>query len=324
MRSLTIFLLLLSIVGDAWGAQGRATVYLDGAIVEQELHVKKGYVELPLPATMQEGSLRLKASGKGRIARVEVVKARSDRRRERELARLTEQKGQLRDRLRGLEVKEEIFTASAKSQSSKSPRRTKNNPEPLTALRQGTDYAISQLESVYRSRRRTEAELKEIEERLRALQGDSPAGKARIWITGQKGLLVAAWRDNALKFRPVYEFHLDGGGRVAVDMAAELDGRCDAAQVRGMPHLVADPPQALPPFKPLTLQLHRIRSGSFSLIKESFNPEPLPQLSFVYRNDTSQKLPPGVAVCYRGGAYLGSTTFSGALPGEEHEVVCGR
>ena len=67
--------------------------------------------------------------------------------------------------MQALEAKETVFKAAAKSQSGKAPRKTKTNPDPLAGVRQATEYAIAQLESVYRARRMAESDLNSVEAR---------------------------------------------------------------------------------------------------------------------------------------------------------------
>ncbi len=69
------------------------------------------------------------------------------------MAKLAYRRDALGDRLKALNAREAIFKSAAKSQSGKAPRKSKTNTEPLTAVRQGTEFAIAQLENVYHARR---------------------------------------------------------------------------------------------------------------------------------------------------------------------------
>ncbi len=324
MRSLTIILLLLLSAANGWGATTRATIFLDGAIVEREIQVSRRYLELALPATMQSGSLRVRYEGKGSLSRVEIGKAKPDRRREKELLRLTGQREQLRDRLRVLAVKEDIFAAAAKSQSSKTPRKTKNDPDPLASIRQGSDFALAQLETVYKSRRRTEAELKGVDERFSLLNNERPVSLARIWLTGQSGRLIISWQDNGLHLRPVYEYHLSGADRLDMQIAAELSSEPDLDESRLILSRISDPSAQLPPFRQAVRGVQKISREILPLLQERFSPTPLPSLSFTYRNSTGKKLPAGIAACYRQGVYLGAASSGELSTGGEQEVSCGR
>ena len=176
MRGISAFLALLLLAAQAEAAGRSVTFYLDTALIEGAATAAKGPLVLTLPAGMQKGSLRIRPVGVNRIARVELAPARPSRRLEQELVLLGERKELLEDRLKAQDTREEIFLAAAKSQSGKAPRKSKTNPEPLTTIRQGTDFAIAQLEGVYRARRKARHELKVVEEKLAALRNQGNVG----------------------------------------------------------------------------------------------------------------------------------------------------
>ncbi|HZV81605.1 MAG TPA: hypothetical protein VFF53_05500, partial [Geobacteraceae bacterium] len=160
------------------------SLYLDGAVVERNEIAKNGYLELFLPASVRADSLRIMPVGPTQIIRVQVVPKQPSGKAEKELIAITKQQELLQDRLKALSIKEDIFRSAAKSQSAKAPRRTKANPEPLAAIRQGTDYAISQLETVFQLQRKTNRELKQLDEKKAKLAKDEQAGGsvARVWV----------------------------------------------------------------------------------------------------------------------------------------------
>ncbi|HEY5973154.1 MAG TPA: hypothetical protein VIU41_00290, partial [Geobacteraceae bacterium] len=166
MRRISVIILLLLLAVPHLASARTVTIYLDGAIVEEEVTARKGYLELALPAGLAAGSLRLKPVGEGRLRRVVMVPGKPDRKLDKELTSLNERRDLLKDRMRALSTREEIFKGAAKSQSGKAPRRSKTNPAPLSTIKQGTDYALAQLEEVYTARRRTEKELRGLDERL--------------------------------------------------------------------------------------------------------------------------------------------------------------
>ena len=49
---------------------------LNGAVVEREAIAAKGSIEIPLPASLIEGSLRIRPDGGTSIQRVDIVSAR--------------------------------------------------------------------------------------------------------------------------------------------------------------------------------------------------------------------------------------------------------
>ena len=159
MRVLIVIVAVFLVAGTAAAAEKRVILFLDGARVEESHSAKGGYLEIPLPAGLKPGSLRLAPRAATRIERVETVPARLPLQVERELARLIERRERLQARLQALKTREGIFTAAAKAQSGKAPRKTKSNPEPLQNIRKGTDFALAQLEEVYSVRRSVEKEL---------------------------------------------------------------------------------------------------------------------------------------------------------------------
>ena len=82
--------------------------------------------------------------------------------------------------LQALATREEIFKSAAKSQGGKAPRKSKANPDPMQAIRQGTEFAIAQLEAVYTSRRRTEQEIRRIDSRIAAAKNQWPPGRKTL------------------------------------------------------------------------------------------------------------------------------------------------
>ena len=182
-----VLLLLFLHAAPLSAAAKSVTLYLDGAKVEQEGRGARGYLEVRLPPSVRAGSLRVKPLGGGRVLRVEVVPAGEEPRVVREKSRLEERRGELTDRLKALSLRERIFEAALKSQSSKTPRRSRNNPDPLGALRRGTAFAAGELEGVYRERRRCRGALAAVEGALAA--AGSRGGTARVWLSGGRARL---------------------------------------------------------------------------------------------------------------------------------------
>ena len=60
---LTLCLLAVSPLADAVAGGKTVTFYLDGTRVEQELSVDNSVAEIPLPLSIQPGSLRVKPLG---------------------------------------------------------------------------------------------------------------------------------------------------------------------------------------------------------------------------------------------------------------------
>jgi hypothetical protein len=322
MRHLvTLFILLLATRAAA--SPEKVTRYLDGAIVENEAATATGRIEIPLPRGMKVGTLRVRPLQDTAISRVEVSAAHPDRKVERETAQLSGRKDALADRLKALEIKEEIFRNSAKTQSGKAPRATKSNREPLDAIRKGTDFALARLEEVFRERRKAESELRSIEASLSSLaaRGGS-GGVARIWLAGRVGRVAVSYVVQDMRWSPTYDFRVSGAGEVEITMHALLP---DAAgsRVAVVPATLSEsdgmPPVTVAPGWPGQVAVFRL-----PLDKELFAGNPIPALSFRFTNRTGSRLPPGEATCYRKGEYVGTTRFDGSLPGEARLLDCGR
>ena len=325
MRIPAVLCALLLIASPVAAAGKRITLYLDGARVESEAVAARGYLEVPLPAGMEAGSLRIRPLQGASLSRVEVAPARLERKPDKEFAVLTERKELLADRLKALEVREEIFRAAAKSQSGKAPRKTKTNREPLEDIRKGTEFAIAQLEGVFRVRRKTEQELKAVDARLSVLKGAGNAGGsvARIWLTGKSGKVVVSYLQPGLKWTPSYDFRVGSGGQAEIVLKAALPAIDKEAAVAVVPALLADA-SAEPSFPAAPEGLVPVASFTTTLDAVKFSPFPQPALSFSFLNGSGRKLPPGDATCYRQGEYLGSNAYSGAAPGEIRDLSFGQ
>ncbi|HEY6872656.1 MAG TPA: hypothetical protein VI298_08030 [Geobacteraceae bacterium] len=325
MRLVTVLCAVLLMATPAAAAVKRITFYLDGARVESEAHATKGYLEIPLPGGMEAGSLRIRPLREGTLARVEVVPARPDRKLQSELAHLTERKELLADRLKALDTREEIFRAAAKSQSGKAPRKTKNNREPLEEIRRGTEFAIAQLEGVYRARRKAENELKDIDARLSYLRekGNVGGSVARVWLAEKGGWVSVSYLNAALKWTPTYDFRVNRGGEAEVVMNALLPITDKGVAIAVIPASLAEA-QGDSPLPAAREGSVRIASFRVPLDNESFSPFPQPSLSFSFPNRSGKRLPPGEATCYRQGEYLGKAAFGGCLPGEVRTLEFGK
>ncbi len=327
MRFVPVFVTLLSLaLALPAGAATRAvTLYLDGARVESELPAPRGYLEVPLPAGVRANSLRLTPRRRAEIARVEIVSARADRHAEKEISRLTERREALEDRLKALETREEIFLAAAKSQSGKAPRKNKTNPDPMTAIRKGTEYAIAQLEGVYRLRRKTERELKTVDASLADLKrkGNAEGSVARVWLTGKGGRVKVSYLLTGVAWTPRYTFRLNGDGQAEVVMFADVPavagGGAVAVVAAGLAESAGKEPLAV-----AGDGSGRVATLRLPVEKAQFTATPQSCLSFSFRSPAELGLPAGAISCFWRGEYLGKIRFDGALPGEMKELTAGR
>lgn len=292
------FLLPMLLCPQAMAGQKSVTLFMDGARVEQEIAASGGYLELALPESFAPGSLRVKAPG-GDVLRVELVPAEQDRRRAAELARLKERRGELQDRMAALARREEIFSAAAKSQSGKAPRRTKANPDPVAALQQGTDFALNQMEAVYRSKRKCRQALDAVERELAA--AGKGVASARIWVSGGKARV--SYSTLTERWTPSYDLRFPGDGSGELLLHAKLPQR-----EKGVQYLVARGSLA--------------EAGAAEAVRSDFPTLARYPLavsdsgrggapSRVVFRPVEAGLPPGDAALFWKGEYLGSAPFGG-------------
>ena len=300
MRLIPLALLLLSslLCREAFAASKSVTYFTDGARVEQDLGAPGGYAELPLPESFAPGSLRVKAPG-GTVLRVELVSAEQDRRRSGELARLRERRGELLDRMAALDRREEIFSAAARSQSGKAPRRTKANPDPVAALQQGTDFALSQMEAVLRSKRKCRSALDAVEREL------SAAGKgvasARIWVAGMRARVSYLVRDE--HWTPSYDLRVSGEGRGELLLHAKLPPR-----EKGTQCFVSRGSTAQPGAAEAVREDFPVLARYPLAVIAATGDRPPARFTFAA---VEAGLPPGEASLYWSGEYLGRAPFPG-------------
>ena len=324
-RGIAVLLAACCLAGPAWGGDRSVTLYLDGARMEVAVATGKGSLEYPLPAETPVGSLRVKPLGVAKIGRVEVVPVKPDAKLEKSLAALTERKELLTDRLKALDTKEETFRAAAKSQSGKAPRKSKSNPEPLENLRQGTEFAFGQLEGVYRARRKTDNELKQVEASLQSLRerGNVGGNLVRIWLTGRDGRVQVSYLVPSLRWVPFYQFRLDGAGNVALTLHARLPALEKGATVAVV--LANQAGQtAETPLRQVAETYALVNEFTLPVTNEQSSTLPNSWVAFTLTNGSGQALPPGEAAGYRQGEYLGTTPFPGCGPGETLELAFGR
>ena len=315
---------LLSLAASPALAAGKTvTLYLDGALVEQQASARKGVVELVLPAGMQKDSLRVRPVGATRIQRVELIPRTPAKGVERQLAALTERQALLQDRLRALETREEIFTAAAKSQSGKAPRKTKANPDPLTNIRQGTDFALAQLEGVYTARRRAERELKGIGAQLADLRRKENVGGSLARIRVSDGQTVSVrYLVLELSWTPRYDLRSGPDGALDLELHAQLPLLDQGTAASVVVASLADGATATP--LPVRDPLAPIRSYRLAALQEHFIAGARSTWTLSLRNTTGVRLPAGEAACFRQGEYLGQAPFAGVAQDQSIEIGCGR
>ena len=324
---LTLCAIVIVIATGSRGALGRSvTFYADGSIVELEATTLKGVVEIPLPAAMIEGSLRVKPDSSSTIQRVDIIPAAADTgKSQMEMDNLLEQKSRLGDRLQALATREEIFKSAAKSQSGKAPRKSKTNPEPMQSIRQGTEFAIAQLEAVYTARRRTEQEIRRLDNRIATLKGSGHGSHllARIVLSPGRGKITVRYAVGGQGWTPRYDIYLNGSGSAQVTMSGQFQGAFAGHLLQASPALLSDSPVA---------KVYTVQPGPVAVVAryrlpvtdELFGTGMLSPFSFELKNTDSTYLPAGAANIYRNGEYVGRVGFEGISSGRSKKMSVGR
>ncbi|NVN92669.1 MAG: DUF4140 domain-containing protein [Desulfuromonadales bacterium] len=319
-----IFTLILFATGNALANSRSITFFSDGAVVEIEATAAKGIVETPLPAGMIENSLHVKPMGSTVIQRVDLLPVRRESGGEHELDSLLERKNRLEDRLQALSTREDIFKAAAKSQSGKAPRKTKANPDPMQTIRQGTDFAIAQLEAVYTARRKTTQELRRVETRIAEVHtGSSGAGTlTRIGVEPKNGRVRIRCALRGQTWKPRYDIRINDAGKTAVTLFGQLPGPYAGYLLWAAPSALADA---------ATARSLPVLPGSFARLAEynlpmedvHFGDGFATSFSAQMTNTSATYLPAGEAALYRKGEYLGRLSFKGISSGRSGRISNG-
>lgn len=314
------------LIASATSAQADSSItfYRDGTVFEREAIAIKGVAEVPLESGLLEGTLKVVPAPGTTILRVENIAARLDGKSSRDIDALTEQRQRLEDRLRALATREEIFKAAAKSQSGKAPRKTKANPDPMQTIRQGTDFAIAQLEAVYTARRKTEQELKKIDSRIAAARRSGKNGEStvRISVTPARGMLTVRYATSEIGWQPLYDLHLSGSGTATLQLSAKMTTNYSGYVQRvSSGSLVNTAPAAT--FPALPGGIARLVAFQLPIAEESYGSGIYNQYSGQLSNTSTQYLPPGETALYKGGTYLGRFRFEGLSSGRKAVVSLG-
>lgn len=297
------------------------TFYRDGAIVQQRAVATKGLIEIPLAADLMENSLTVTPDSGTTIIAVETVKSSAGSAAEKELAVLTEQRQRLDDRLLALETREAIFTAAAKAQSGKAPRKSKANPDPLQNIRQGTDFAIVQLEAVYTARRKTRQEIAVIDGRLAAAakKARPPLHSMAIAVVQPRGSVTIRYATAGNGWLPTYKIHLSGKSSAQLELSATPPPSIKGYQTRVSAGSL---------FESAAAETFAARTGStplashqLALTEEHLSGGLFNRFSATITNSSAAYLPPGEATLFRNGAYLGKLRFEGLSSGRSGVIA---
>ncbi len=304
-------------------AENKITFYRDGALLQQEAVAAKGIIDIPLAAGLLENTLTVVPAPGTTILGVKTDNAGSGSTADKELEALVEVRRRLEDRLQALETRETIFTSAAKAQSGKAPRKSKANPEPMQTIRQGTDFAIAQLEAVYTARRRTKQEIQKIDARLAASRkGSRPTeSTVRITVTPGRGRVTLRYATAEIGWHPQYNLYLTSGGTARLQLSARINGNGNRLQTRVSAGSLAESANAE------TFQTQPesaiLASYSVPISEERYVEGIFNSFSGKLTNNSEHYLPPGESGLYRGGTYLGRFRFEGLSSGRSRVVSLG-
>ncbi|MHB8056750.1 MAG: hypothetical protein ACYDHC_02520 [Desulfuromonadaceae bacterium] len=323
-RSLLTCLCLVVFAASPAAAEQRITFYRDGALFSQEAVAVKGVINMQLPAGILEHTLTVVPGRGTTIQDIEAHRSDAGKPLDMELEALTEQRRRLEDRLRALETRETIFTAAAKAQSGKAPRKTKANPDPLLGIRQGTDFAIAQLEAVYTARRRATQEMQRIDVRLGAAEKKrrQTEESLRITVTPPRGSVTLRYATAQQGWQPRYNLHTAGDGSARLQLAARITADTRGRQVKVSPGTLAESATAETfPVQPGGAPL---ASYHLPLTKEQYSEGLYNNFSGTLTNSTSHYLQPGESGLFRRGTYMGRFTFEGMSSGRSSVISYGK
>lgn len=325
-RTTVILLVMLFSHTIAHAAAKSATFFADGAIIEITGQASKGIAETQLPADMSEDTLRITPMPGTTIQTVEILPPRvAAGKAAREIEELQEQKRRLEDRLRALATREEIFKSAAKSQSGKAPRKTKSNPDPLQSIRQGTDFAIAQLEAVYTSRRKTEQEMRRLEARIAALRKNVPGAEnvARVSVSPKNGRIRVRYALAGQGWTPRYDLRLSKGGNASLTLYGQLPVSFSGYLLQAAPGTLAGSTKA----KPQAVSagsLAKLMVYSLPMAEETFEDGPKVSFACILDNNSADDLPAGDLSLFRAGEYLGQLRFEGISSGRSRRITTAR
>lgn len=297
-------------------------LFQDGGLITLETTSKNGVAELTLPMAVKPTTIRVKpVNQQDRINQVGLLPARPNAKLGKEITSYREQKQKLEDRLKMLDAREATFLAAAKSQSSKVVRKTKAEPNPLAAIRQGTDFAFSQLEATYTAKRRAELELQKISSQLDTVLQKEDAGNQIIRITttplNAKVAVTAQLADKG--WQPAYEIRADqDNSMAALTIIAESSLKAPAGYTVWIsPVRLADNPPETGSLKQyLKNSPTRLETYHLPIEQVQVNTGPVQNFRLSIRNSTTSTLSSGRASLYYNGEYLGSASISKTDSGE--------
>lgn len=316
-------LCLIAFSASSASAENTITFYRDGALLQQESGAAKGVIDFPLASGVLEHTLTIVPARGTTILGVETRNTGSGGTYDKELEALVEQRRRLEDRLQALETREAIFTSAAKSQSGKAPRKTKANPDPMQAIRKGTDFAIAQLEAVYTARRKTTQEIRKIDARLATVRKNSRLAESyvRVAVTPPRGKVTLRYATTERGWLPQYNLHLAGDGKAQLQLSARITGSGRGHQLRVSSGALAESATV----ESLPAQSGSVVLASYRLpiTEERYTEGIFNSFSGMITNSSSHYLPPGETGLFRSGVFLGKFIFNGLSSGRSRAISLG-
>jgi hypothetical protein len=324
MRTHLICFSIIVLTASNASAENNITFYRDGALIRQEARAVKGVIDISLPDGLLEHSLTIVPAPGTTILSVENRITVTGASYNKEYETLTEQRLRLEDRLKALETREAIFTSAAKTQSGKAPRKTKANPDPMKSIRQGTDFAIAQLEAVYTARRTTTQEIRKIDARLAAAAKNHRTAEVpvRISVTPPRSKVTLRYATTERGWQARYNLYLAGDGTAELKYYANITGQSRRYQTHISSGSLAESATAATfPSQSGTalLATYRLPITEERSIEGIFN-----SYSGLITNSTRYYLPSGESGLFRNGAYLGKFRFEGISSGRSRVITVGR
>ena len=321
MRIKPACICLIALFATSASAENSVTYFQDGSLHQQEAVAAKGVIDIPLAAGLLDRTLTVTPARGTTIMAVETFKSDPDGAVSKELETLIEQRRRLEDRLQALETRENIFTSAAKAQSGKAPRKTKANPDPMQTIRQGTDFAIAQLEAVYTARRRTTQEIQKVDARIASTRKNhrNTESAIRITVTPPRGAVTLRYATTERGWQPHYNLHLGSDGFARLQLAARIIGSArEHRKVRVSAASLAESAHA--ETTPAVSDNALLASYRLPITDEHFTEGLFNQFSCVVTNTAAQYLPPGDSGLFRNGTYLGTFRFEGISSGRSKAV----
>ena len=193
----------------------------------------------------------------------------------------------------------------------------------MQAIRQGTEFAIAQLEAVYTSRRKTEQEIRRIDSRIAAAKatGREPEHAVRIYVSPSNGRVTACYALAGQNWTPRYDMYLDGSSS-QLYMSGAFSSAFPGYLLQVSPSALAKRDSArVFPVNPGPAA--RIAKFQLPVAEAHFGAGLQNSFSFVLNNSEKLDLPGGEANLYKSGEYVGRFRFEGISSGRSRVISRG-